>query len=100
MLQHIEHIFQTEPPPKEEELRVVSLIRELFSLIDVDGDGTMDWEVSVFKSLYLPTDKYLYSFDLTIISTFHELLLFFFFLYKQKSGTHCVCCSSWFNGDR
>ena len=44
MLTHVDHIFQTEPPSKEEELRVVALIRELFSLIDVDGDGTMDWE--------------------------------------------------------
>ena len=44
MLRHVDHIFQNNPPLKEEELRVVGLIRELFSLIDVDGDGTMDWE--------------------------------------------------------
>ena len=37
-------VFQSRHPSKEEELRIVALIRELFSLIDVDGDGTMDWE--------------------------------------------------------
>ena len=37
-------VYQSRHPSKEEELRVVALIRELFSLIDVDGDGTMDWE--------------------------------------------------------
>jgi hypothetical protein len=39
-----DHIYSVVPPPKEEELKIVSLVRELFSLIDVDGDGQMDWE--------------------------------------------------------
>ena len=29
---------------KEKELEIVSLLREMFNQIDVDGDGTMDWE--------------------------------------------------------
>ena len=29
---------------EEKELEIVSLLREMFNQIDVDGDGTMDWE--------------------------------------------------------